>query len=84
MIICKPKTLKEITAELDALYKPGEFYKVPMFASNSQVQNELRTQFVGKVGGGTKYQFKAVPGGWTLTFSATQLYFKDKKIRSKK
>ena len=79
MITYKPKTLKEITKELDALYKPGEFYKVPMFAGSSPVQNDLKTQFVGKVGGGTKYQFKAVPGGWTLTFSAAQLYFKNEK-----
>ena len=75
-------TIEGLSAELDTFYEVGELYPFPIgYDNNFKRTNpawfyeaKILFEFLGKAGGNTKYLFKAVPGGWFVSFSALQLY----------
>ena len=54
-------------------FHTGELYELP-HCNPCKQELKVLFEFVGMVGNGTKKQFKAVPGGWTVSLSPVQLW----------
>jgi len=59
-------TLNDLTHS----YIIGEQYDLPYYAPRNL---EVKFEFLGTAGNGTKLQFKAIPGDWTISLAPVQI-----------
>ena len=83
MILRQPITTEFLYLKAKEQYKQGERYKLGVWSSKGTAQEfNVEFEFVGLVGDNKLFQFKAIPGGWTLTLSPLQIAG-FKKVRGK-
>ena len=68
-------TREELLLDLDLTLKVGELYDLE-FAIPPNFPTELNMffRYMGKVGNGNLYNFRSVPGDFSVSFSANQLF----------
>ena len=66
-------TPQELYLKTMKLFTPNEMYKLDFCVPQGFNKEGIMFKFVGTVGEGKLFQFKAVPGGWTVSLSPIQL-----------